>query len=137
MISDAYNLQGLISEGKANQYNLRECSTLIQIGNNVVVGGGCVFDKYIDFIQNETVTVSLTAQEQVEYKYRPKRLSLYLYNTEELWYLLLKLNNVSSEIEFKPKKVKVLHPDKLSILNQILIVSDDEITKNHTEIETK
>ena len=137
MISDTYDLTGLISEGKANQYNLRECSTLIQIGNNVIVGGGCVFDKYIDFIQNETVTVALTPQEQVDYRYRPKKLSLYLYNTEELWYLLLKLNNVSSEIEFKPKRVKVLHPDKLSILNQILIVTDDEISKNHIDIEAK
>lgn len=134
MLSDAYDLIGLINEGKRNSYIKKNCSILTQIGDSILEVGGCIFDKYIDFIKAECKYVKLTSDEQVKYRYRPKELSLDLYGTEELWFLLLKLNNLSSEMDFKPKTMYVLTPDKLSLLNKIQIMNEDEINLNHIEM---
>lgn len=134
-LEDAISLLDLIDEGKDNSYNIKDCSLLVSIGSNLLNVGGCVFDKYIDFIKNASTTIRLTDKEIEKYKYNPKKLSKDLYNTEELWFLLLKLNNISTEMDFPKKKMSVLLPENLSMLNQILIINDDEINSNHIEME--
>lgn len=131
---DDIALLDLINDGRRNQYNIKNCSIMTRIGDDLLNIGGVVFDKYIDFIKANTVQVKLTLEEQNTYKYNPKKLSLLLYNTEELWFLILRLNNVGSEIEFKPKKLSLLDPSQLDLLNKILIVNDDLITQNHEEL---
>ena len=131
---DDITLLDLINDGRRNQYNIKNCSIMTRIGDDLLNIGGVVFDKYIDFIKANTVQVKLTLEEQNTYKYNPKKLSLLLYNTEELWFLILRLNNVGSEIEFKPKKLSLLDPSQLDLLNKILIVNDDLITQNHEEL---
>lgn len=131
---DDITLLDLINDGRRNQYNIKNCSIMTRIGDDLLNIGGVVFDKYIDFIKANTVQVKLTLEEQNTYKYNPKKLSLLLYGTEELWFLILRLNNVGSEIEFKPKKVSLLDPSQLDLLNKILIVNDDLITQNHEEL---
>ena len=134
-LEDAISLLDLIDEGKDNSYNIKDCSLLVSIGSNLLNVGGCVFDKYIDFIKNASTTIRLTDKEIEKYKYNPKKLSKDLYNTEELWFLLLKLNNISTEMDFPKKKMSVLLPENLSMLNQILIINDDEINSNHIEMD--
>ena len=134
-LEDAISLLDLINEGKDNSYNIKDCSLLVSIGSNLLNVGGCVFDKYIDFIKNASTTIRLTDKEIEKYKYNPKKLSKDLYNTEELWFLLLKLNNISTEMDFPKKKMSVLLPENLSMLNQILIINDDEINSNHIEMD--
>ena len=134
-LEDAITLLDLINEGKDNSYNIKDCSLLVSIGSNLLNVGGCVFDKYIDFIKNASTTIRLTDKEIEKYKYNPKKLSKDLYNTEELWFLLLKLNNISTEMDFPKNKMSVLLPENLSMLNQILIINDDEINSNHIEMD--
>ena len=134
-LEDAISLLDLINEGKDNSYNIKDCSLLVSLGSNLLNVGGCVFDKYIDFIKNASTTIRLTEKEIEKYKYNPKKLSKDLYNTEELWFLLLKLNNISTEMDFPKKKMSVLLPENLSMLNQILIINDDEINSNHIEMD--
>lgn len=134
-LNEAKDLLELIDMGRENPYNLRDCSTLTQIGQSILTVGGGVFDKYIDFIKAACVRVNLTSEEQVKYRYQPKQLSYDLYQTEELWFLLLRLNNLGSEIDFKPKKIWVLSPENLDLLNQILIINEEKIQSNHVEIQ--
>lgn len=124
----------LIATGKNNNYNVTSLSTFVQIGDSLLNVGGYVFDTYISFIHAIKMKATLTREYKLRYKYNPKKLSLDLYNTEELWYMLLKLNNVSSEIDFKPDKfVYIMNPDYLDVLNEILIANTDKISENHAE----
>lgn len=132
-LTDSYDLSTFISYGGENTYQLVDCSNFIKIGNDLLIVGGCMYDKYIDFIKGFVTYVKLTTNELMKYKYNPKLLSYELYGTEELWYLILKLNNMCSEIEFTKQKIYILRPENLSVLNTINILYDDEISINHNE----
>lgn len=130
MLKDAYDLESLILEGNKNPYNSNETSFRTKIGNDIIQIGS-VFDKYIDFIKGVCVKVKLNDTERQQYKYNPKKLSYNLYKTEELWSLLLKLNNIGSEIEFIPTTIYIINPSEKDMLNRILMLSDDELKLNH------
>lgn len=136
-LSNAATLNELILFGKENNYGVKDVSTFTKIGDDLIIAGGYMFDRYIYFIRDNSITIKLTNKEYLKYKYHPKRLCYDLYKTEELYLLLLKLNNISSELEFTNKKIKVLHPNKLSILNKILLLTEDEINENHTDLLVK
>lgn len=130
MLKDAYDLESLIFEGNNNPYNSNEISIQTKIGSDIIQIGS-IFDKYIDFIKGVCIKVKLNEVERQKYKYNPKKLSYDLYKTEELWSLILKLNNLGSEIEFIPNSIYILNPNEKEMLNKILILSDDEIKNNH------
>lgn len=134
-VSESKDLLELIDNGRNNPYLISQSSIFTKIGENKIIAGGCFFDRYIDFIKNYCCRVSLTEEEMFKYKYKPKKLSYDLYKTEELWFLLLKLNNMSSEIDFVDKRrLYILEPDNLSILNRIILINTDEIEDNHTQM---
>lgn len=81
--------------------------------------------KYKDILVNLIITVNLDDKLRRQYLYNPKLLSYDLYNTTELWAELLRLNNWSSIVEFKPIKIKIYDPYRLkSFLNEILILEE-------------
>lgn len=133
MLKDAYDLESLIYEGNNNPYNSTDVAFLAKIGTDVVPIG-TIFDKYIDFIKGICIKVKLNEKERREYKYNPKKLSYALYKTEELWILLLKLNNLSSEIEFIPSNIYIIQPSEIDMLNKILILTEDEIKANRANV---
>lgn len=128
----------LIASGYNNNYNITSLSSFVQIGDSLLNIGGYIFDNYISFIHAIKMKATLDKEYKIRYKYNPKKLSLDLYETEELWYLLLKINNITSEINFKPDKyVYIINPDYLNVLNEILIANSDKIKENHTEFKIK
>lgn len=133
-LKDAYDLTTLIEEGRNNAYNIKDCSLLTDIGGVISTISGCFFDKYIDFIKEKSVKVVLTSDELTKYKYKPKLLSYDLYGTEELWFLILRLNNICHEMDFTKKIIYLLLPNNIKVLNKILIINDDEIKANHAEV---
>lgn len=130
MLKDAYDLESLIYEGNRNPYNSKDLSYLTKIGEDIIQIGS-VFDKYIDFIKESCIKVKLNEKERFKYRYNPKQLSDDLYKTEELWSLILKLNNLSSEIDFLPTNIYVVSPSNKAILNNIILITEDEIKRNH------
>ena len=131
-------LSELIAKGQNNNYNIPSLSTYVQIGDSLLNVGGYIFDTYISFIHAIKMKATLTREYKLRYKYNPKKLSLDLYNTEELWFLLLKINNITSEINFKPDKyVYIINPDYLNVLNEILIANNDIIKQNHAEFKIR
>jgi len=66
-----------------------------------------------------------------KYKFQPKKLSLILYQTTELWSLLLKLNNMSSILEFTKKDILVPPANVIfNLLNEVIILEKKQITAN-------
>lgn len=132
LIEQAHTLDELIDAGRDNTYNIKDCSYLVTIGDSVLAIDS-IFNKYIDFIKDASVKLTLTDDELFKYKYNPKRLSLDLYKTPELWYLLLKLNNISHEMDFTKKNINIIHPNNISLLNKIFILTEDDANDNHSE----
>ena len=134
-LQDATSLTDLIQEGKNNPYRKKDYSKFIQLGNNILTVGGNFIDKYWDFIEANKIKVNLEKDgSYIKYKYRPKDLSLLLYGTEELYYILLRLNNISHETEFIKKIIYVADRKSIKIiLNKIISLNEGELTLNHRE----
>lgn len=85
-----------------------------------------VIMDYMPFLKRSAVTLPLGEEEQVKYRYKPKRMSNDLYGTPELWSALLELNNMVSLIDFTLEKpVKVFEPQQFRVLlNEVMILED-------------
>lgn len=125
----AVTLDELISAGLDTSVDLKAFSYLLNI-NDTVIPIYSVLDSYMDFITPHSKLVKLTETEATKYKYDPKKLSLDLYGTMDLWVLLLKLNRCSHPLNFVSKNVRVLDPDNLSILSKILQSESQRLNKN-------
>lgn len=123
------DLEELIYTAKFNEVTLFTTSTIAKDGK-VVFPLFNIFDKYKDIIDNLCVSVTLTDDELYIYRYNPHALSLKLYGTVELWYLLLKLNKKVSAVDFTDASIKILHPKNISILNSIILKEREHIESN-------
>ena len=84
-----------------------------------------ITNKYKDFLSTVVVSIALTPEEQEQYMFKPKALSVVLYDTTEFWNDLLILNNALSVIDFKPKMVKIYDPKRLKkVLNEIIMLEN-------------
>lgn len=75
-----------------------------------------LFDNFFSMNDNENlIEFELSEWEVGDFKYNPKGLSQYIYNTPELWYLILKVNGLDhpGELELHDNKIKVPEPQAL------------------------
>lgn len=96
-----------------------------------------IFDKYYELMKERTMTIELTDAEYRKYIYKPKLLSLDLYGTTELDFLLLRLNNMTSCIYFNKPTIKVFDKDITTLLNEIMIHENDNYIDNEVSIINK
>lgn len=91
--------------------------------NNIIIPYISILSKYRHFLKKYTINVRMDDVLCRKYVYNPKLLSYDIYGTTELWAELLRINNCSSTIEFKFRKVKIYDPTKLKdIINEIMIL---------------
>lgn len=122
-------LDALISEGRTSEIQLNTTHYLLRIGNNVYPLANAL-DSYMDFLIDICVDAKLNEDEYDIYCQNPKLLSKKLYGTMDLWYILLRVNRCSSPFNFKSKTVKVMHPDKLDVINRILNLCEERLAKS-------
>lgn len=91
--------------------------------------------KYFDVIKRSARTVTLTDRDLIEYKYQPKKYCYEILGNIELWSIVLRLNNMTSLTEFNKRTFKIPGNNILKILNEILILENDNITRNNMSIE--
>lgn len=86
--------------------------------NSIIAKYKDYFDKYID-------EVELTEEEQLTYRYSPKKFSQDMYGTTEYWSIILYINECHSVMDFEPVKVKYVVPQSITdLINEILILED-------------
>lgn len=102
-------------------------------GNPIIVNYSQLIDKYLDNLTPYIEEVTLSEEEYLKYKFQPKTLSLDIYNTTELWSLILKINNILSVSQFDIKTLKLFTMDIFRVLNEILILEEDNIKTNKNE----
>ena len=102
-------------------------------GNTTIFNYSSLLDKYIDNLKPYIVDITLTDEEYKKYMYQPKTLSFELYNTTELWSIILKINNILSISEFNLKKLKLFTMDIFKVINEILILEEENIKTNKNE----
>ena len=132
-LSDATTLTELVREGRNNRYRKKDYCELLKLGDNLLPLARNYIELYWDFIEANKIRLKFDpdTDEYMTYKYRPKELSLVLYGTEELYTVLLKLNNMSHEIEFTKKRIYIADRRSINtILNKIIGINEEAIISN-------
>ena len=104
---------------------------------NFVFSISGIFDKYYELMKERTMLIELSDSEYRKYIYKPKLLSLDLYGTTELDFLLLRLNNMTSCIYFNKQTIKVFDKDITTLLNEIMIHENNNYIDNEVAIINK
>lgn len=82
--------------------------------NNIEYDVFNVVSDYMSELKAKAQEVTLSEAEYYTYRFKPKLLAHYLYGNQELYFILLWLNDMWSVKDFDLKKVKVLKSQDLS-----------------------
>jgi hypothetical protein len=126
-----YRIKQFIELGSENSLTLDNTSLLTETQGVTFPTYNILRQKYRGIILENSLQIELDDNLLNYYKYKPKLLSLKLYNTTELWHLLLWLNNMTSIMQFSQKKMVVFNPDAMDVLNKIIQRESDLILLNH------
>jgi hypothetical protein len=114
----AKTLDEYIEQTNRDFFNLRKTSVLLTVDGFETIQRN-VLEDYLPIITSRAVTVTLTAADMKKYWYKPRLLSKVIYNTENLYYLILQLNNLTVET-FTPTQLILLDQSSREIIENII-----------------
>lgn len=99
-------------------------------GNDLIINDRCLLDEYWEEILKCTKTITLSDKEYEEYRYKPKKYCFDNYGCTDIWFLLLRINNMVSVIDFDKQKIKVFRDTIFDTLNLILVLEEEKYREN-------
>lgn len=97
-----------------------------------------ILTDYMPVIKKTLVNYVFTDEDFITYKYKPKMFCRNKYGTMELWSLLLRVNHMTSVMDFTQKDIKIFDENIIfSLLNEIIILEQKRIEQNQIEIDKK
>jgi len=118
MSINSKTLSEYIKEVKNDFFNLRNVST-IKVTDTFEEIVSVSVDNYLTMLKENAILVTLNAADVNKYKYKPRLLSRVLYDTENLFYLILLLNNMTVET-FIPEEIYLLNKSDRSLVEVII-----------------
>lgn len=103
--------------------------------HKVVVNENSIADKYANELEENKHIVELTTKEYYKYRYNPKLLSYDIYGTTELWFFILKANELYSISEFDLRKVVLFDTAIITKLNRMLEMDAEFLEINSMEVK--
>lgn len=130
-------IQQQVAQGNAlaiSNANINYHKVLAADGDKVVINFESLLTQYRYFLKKHIVILTLTDEQYLNYRFKPKSLSYDLYGTIEMASMLLSINNVVSVSEFDFKKVKVFDSGIKDFINEVLNKEKAKITANKSEV---
>lgn len=94
------SIQQFISNKPTVGTDYQNMSLVEERGNIQFPVVNLITDDYFDEFKKASVRVELTEDEILKYKYRPKLLSYDIYDNAELYYIILRLNDLYNVKDF-------------------------------------
>lgn len=123
------NLLDNIEIGMANLYVLDNLSTYATVDGFNLPISNILYDKYRSLLLENSVRINLKGAWMDKVIYRPKYLSYVLYDTIELWHLILYLNDMVSAIEFNKTSLLVLDPASVELIMDIINIEKETLAE--------
>lgn len=102
--------------------------------SKMILANESIITKYEKCLEQYVTTRTFTQAEERRYFYNPKVLSFDLYDTTELWFLLLRLNEMYSTTQFNVNPIKIYTGNVLPAIESILDTEKEIIGANTDEI---
>lgn len=122
-------IQELIESVNEMEISYRNLHTTVNVKNNndvIKIPYKSIIREYLPFFNKTVIDVPLTDNDKYTYKYKPKKMSLDLYGTTELWSAILEINHMYSITDFTLEKpIKIFDPKEfIPLLNEVMILEN-------------
>lgn len=129
MLDKFNHVRTAIREGREDRFNIAHIvdSKPITFKDRLIfLNRSNKLNGYMNKIKQECHLIDLTDEEFKKYKYKPKLMSYELYDTPELWFLLLRINSMLDPSEFTRKRIYILKPEAVDLINRIYVIESEE-----------
>lgn len=131
-------VEDFIDMGDTDDITYANFSILVKcIGENSIVQyaqDNIIYD-YLPELNERTVTLTMTDNEFIKYRYKPKLLAYDLYGSTEVYFVIMALNGMCNIKDFNKKKLKLLYKsDLIELLNEIYSAESDYIMYNRVHL---
>lgn len=132
-------IEEFIEMGDTDDITYANFSILVKcIGENSIVQyaqDNIIYD-YIDELNERAVTLTLTDNEYVKYRYKPKLLAYDLYGSTEVYFVIMALNGMCNIKDFNKRRLKLLYKsDLIELLNEIYSAESSYISYNRAHLD--
>jgi len=128
--ADHADIRDSINASKTNKLNIKNVSNKINSAGKIIWLSNNIFKKYKNILAQYTVEVEVKDHQ----KYKPHFLSKEYYGTQDLWYLIMLMNDMTSVMEFTKDTVKVFDKRRIELINKILVENQNKLG-NTIELE--
>lgn len=87
---------------------------------------GYILDDYREYFDS----ILVYADVPEEFFYSPTSYAKYLYGSPELEFLVLYFAKIQSALEFDKAKIKILPPERLNDINQLILQNRDKVIES-------
>lgn len=106
-----------------NNVILSKLSQDYKFGNITLDAPIPCFVKFYDLLESYTIRVTM----EERYKYKPEIVAKEFYGTTDLWWLVMYMSKITKHEDFNIPSIKILQPDYLDDLFEIIERSEKEI----------
>lgn len=114
----AKSLTDYISQVSKDLFYFRNISTIDNI-LGVEILSSIKMEQYLNILQKNAELITLDPLDVIKYSYKPQLLSQVIYGTENLYYMILLLNNATVE-NFIPKNIYLLSASNRALIESII-----------------
>lgn len=131
-------VEDFIDMGDTDDITYANFSILVKcVGENSIVQyaqDNIIYD-YLPELNERTVTLTMTDNEFIKYRYKPKLLAYDLYGSTEVYFVIMALNGMCNIKDFNKKKLKLLYKsDLIELLNEIYSAESSYIMYNRVHL---
>lgn len=103
--------------------------------NNIIYPIKNIIDDYIDELKELSVDVTMSDEEFLRYKYRPKVLANDVYGNPELDFIILTMNGICNVKEFDSKNIKLIKDRDLDdFITAVFNANKEDLDTYNSEI---
>lgn len=125
-----------VLQGEDDNFTHYNFSILELIDNIEIPISNIIENDYLDELRSIAEDIQLSDTEYRIYKYKPHLLSIVLYDTPELYFIILALNDMASKKEFTERNIKLVSKENMiNILNMIINAESEYIEDNRVKLD--
>mgnify|MGYP000065565034 CR=1 FL=1 len=131
-------VEEFINAGISDEMTYNNFSILFKSSqqDNIILSANNIIYDYMDEIKPYIVNVTLSEEEYIKYRYKPKLFAYDIYGSTELFFIVMAVNGIYDIKDFNRRNIKALYKKQLfELLNQIYNAESEYIQKNRSDLE--
>ena len=131
-------VEEFINAGISDEMTYNNFSILFRSSqqDNIILSANNIIYDYMDEIKPYIVNVSLSEEEYIKYRYKPKLFAYDIYGSTELFFVVMAVNGIYDIKDFNRRNIKALYKKQLfELLNQMYNAESGYIQKNRSDLE--